>query len=164
MSRLKTVRYIFGYDEYGKPIRVDNINNVKGIYAIGLDDPVSEEKTLVHAKVGLGGLTQLNEGGLLPRIRSYYTCFPDGVWEYAFLISTRKQPPKGFLAEIEHEVHQELDKRNFRYKTKYLTWSKRPPELFVCSIEDLRRIFLLVKQRHPKHLQVVYPSEFEQPL
>ena len=60
MSRLKTVRYIFGYDEYGKPIRVDNINNVKGIYAIGLDDPVSEEKTLVHAKVGLGGLTQLN--------------------------------------------------------------------------------------------------------
>ena len=161
MKPIRTVRYIFGYDENGNPVRVDNINNVKGIYAIGVDDPVKEEDTIVHAKVGLGGLTQKNEGGLLPRIRSYYTCFPDGVWEYAFLISTRKQPPTGFLAEIEREVHREMDKRKYRYETKYTTWVRRPPEWFVCSIKELRNIFKIVKQRHPKHLQVVFPSEYE---
>jgi hypothetical protein len=160
---LKTIRPIFGYDEFGNVIRKENIDNIKGIYAIGIEDPVYHEDTVVKTKVGLGGLNDMKEGGLLPRIRSYYIAFPDGVWEYAFLILKQKRNPKDFLRKIEKEVHQELDKIKARYKTKYLTWTKNKPEWFQLSIKKLREIFVIIKNRYPKQLEVIYPSEIENP-
>jgi hypothetical protein len=161
MKTLKTIRTIFGYDEHGNIIRKENIDNIKGIYAIGIDDPVYNEDTIVKTKVGLGGLNETREGGLLPRIRSYYIAFHDGVWEYAFLILKNRNNPKDFLRNIEKEVHQELDKLKTRYITKYTTWTRRKPEWFQISIQRLRDVFVAIKNRYPKQLEVIFPSEFE---
>ena len=62
MKTLKTIRRIFGYDEHGNKVWKENIDNIKGIYAIGIDDPIDEEDTIVKTKVGLGGLNEEKEG------------------------------------------------------------------------------------------------------
>jgi hypothetical protein len=162
MKVLKTIRRIFGYDEHGKKVWKENIDNIKGIYAIGVDDPIDEEDTIVKTKVGLGGLNEEKEGGLLPRIRSYYIAFPDGVWEYCFLILKQQRNTKDFLRKVEKEVHFELDKLKARYQTKYTTWTKNKPEWFQLSIKKLRDVFVMIKNRYPKLLEVIFPSEYEE--
>jgi len=162
-KQIIAVRDIHGYDQDGKPVKIPNFDSYKGIYAIGLDEPIHEEDTIVKSKIGLGGLNNEKDGGLLQRIRSYYTAFPDGVWEYAFLISKRKRVPKGWLGEIEREVHQLLDERKTRYETQYTkAYAKRLPEWFKCKIKVIRWVFKKVQQKYPTLLEAVFPSEHEE--
>ena len=162
-KQFHAVRDIYGYDENNRHVRLHNFDTYKGIYAIGLDPPKNEEATTVMAKIGLGGLTQRHEGGLISRIRSYYTCFPDGVWEYCFLVTKNKMPPKGFLGKIEREVHAELDKRNKRYSSPCTReYCKKDPEWFKCTIRQIRMVFLIVMKRYPDDLYFVAPSEKEE--
>ncbi len=152
---IKTIKEIEGYDEFGEYVYLGNDDSYKGIYAIGLSDPVAKdpEDTIVLAKIGLGGLRK-DTGGLLKRIRSYYIAWPDGCWIYALLLSLANDAT--FLRKVEKEVHKELSK--FRYKSKYLT-SLREQEWFKCSIRQIRQAFLKVKHRYPNDLFVIYPSE-----
>lgn len=156
---IKTVQDIVGVDENNHKKVIPNTDNVKGIYAIGIDDPIKEERTIVKAKIGLGGLNEAKEGGLLKRIRSYYICFPDGVWIYCVLqIKRYVRIPEGFLRKIEKEVFAEL--KSQRYNTEYKTWTTHRPEWFMASIKSIRNAFRNVAHRHPDYLEVLFPNNF----
>ncbi len=157
-KEMKTIRPIKGYTREGKPVSITNYNKYKGIYAIGIDDPDPKkaEKTVVRAKIGLGGLTK-NEGGLYPRIRSYYICFPDGVWEYALLLSLENDAK--LLKKIEKDIHTILAKK--RYKSKYLT-NLKESEWFQASIKQIRDAFKKVNDKYPDQTFVIFPSEYEE--
>ena len=152
---MKTIKSIEGYDEFGEWVSLGNEDAYKGIYAIGLDDPVKEDKSIVKAKIGLGGLTT-NTGGLLKRIKSYYIAWPDGCWIYALLLTLDNNAT--FLRKVEKEVHHVLNK--YRYKSSYLT-HLRKPEWFRCTIGMIRQAFVDVKNKYPDKLFVLFPSEYE---
>jgi hypothetical protein len=152
---IRTIKPIKGYNENGVWVELDNSDLYKGIYAIGLDDPVKEDKTVVKSKIGLGGLTS-NEGGLLKRLRSYYIAYPDGMWIYSLLFTVNKDP--NFLRKVEREIHEVLSKK--RYKSLYLT-NLKESEWFKASIKQIRNAFVKVSHRYPNETFIVFPSEEE---
>lgn len=154
-KRIKTIKPIKGFNENGVWVELDNTDLYKGIYAIGLDDPIKEMKTIVKAKIGLGGLTS-NEGGLLKRLRSYYIAYPDGMWLYCILFTVNKDPD--FLRKVEKEIHALLSKK--RYKSAYLT-NLKTSEWFKASIQQIRNAFVKVSHRYPNETFIVFPSEAE---
>lgn len=153
---IKTIKPIKGYNQMGEYVEISNSDMYKGIYAIGMDDPIQEEQTVVKSKIGLGGLTN-NEGGLLKRLKSYYIAYPDGFWIYAVLITLRKDPQ--FLRQAEKDIHRRLARK--RYKSKYLT-NLRVSEWFQASIEDIRQAFIKVNEKYPDDTFIIFPSEFEE--
>lgn len=155
-KQIKTIKPIKGFNENGVWVELDNTDLYKGIYAIGLDDPVKEESTIVKSKIGLGGLTS-NEGGLLKRLRSYYIAFPDGMWIYCLLFTVDKDPD--FLRKVEREIHELLSKK--RYKSQYLT-NLKESEWFKASIRQIRNAFVKVNKRYPNRTFIVFPSDYEE--
>ena len=154
---IRTIKELKGYNDKGVWIELDNSDVYKGIYSIGMDDPLpgKQENTVVKSKIGLGGLTG-NEGGLLKRLRSYYIAYPDGMWIYCILFTLSKDPD--FLRKIEREIHALLD--NKRYKSPYLT-NLRVSEWFKASIKQIRNAFLKVHKKYPEETFILYPSELE---
>jgi hypothetical protein len=152
---MKTIKPIKGYNQYGQFINLTNSDKYKGLYSIGMDDPVNEEETIVKSKIGLGGLTA-NTGGLFKRIRSYYIAYPDGMWIYALLITTNNK----IIRELEKRVHTLLS--DVRYKSEYLT-HLRKPEWFKTTIQHIRDVFQQVADEYrDKDVYVMFPSEYEE--
>lgn len=153
-KRIKTIDVIKGYDQYENYVEIDNVDNIKGIYAIGQDlKKTKGDSQIVLAKIGLGGLNMRNEGGLLKRLKSYYIAYPDGFWEYSFLLTLKKD--EKFLRQLEKEIHDKLEK--YRYKSEYLTNLKKP-EWFKTSIKKIREVFVEVHNEYPNDTYVVFPA------
>lgn len=159
-KRFRTIKSVKGYSptDDGKLEFIDltNADAYKGVYSIGLDDPVQEENTIVKSKIGLGGLNASNVGGLYKRLTSYYIAYPDGMWIYALLITK----DSSIVRDLERRVHSLLE--NKRYKSQYLT-NLRKPEWFRASIKQIRDVFKKVaKEFKDKGVKVIYPSEYEE--
>lgn len=154
----RTIKAVKGYSpkDDGNLDFVDlsNTDSYKGIYSIGIDDPIHGDKTVVKSKIGLGGLTS-NAGGLYKRITNYYIAFPDGVWIYALLVTKNEK----IVRELEREVHKLLEDK--RYKSEYLT-NLRKAEWFKASIQHIRNIFKQVAIKFKNQgVKVIFPSEYE---
>jgi hypothetical protein len=152
---IRTIKELKGYSDKGVWIELDNSDVYKGVYAIGMDDPIKEEQTIVKSKIGLGGLTG-NEGGLLKRLRSYYIAYPDGMWIYSVIFTLKSDPD--FLRKLEREIHSLLDSK--RYKSPYLT-NLRTSEWFKATIKQIRAAFIKVHQKYPDDTFILLPSERE---
>jgi T5orf172 domain len=154
----RTIKNVKGYTPTANGfefIDLTNADKYKGIYSIGLDDPVRGEQTIVKSKIGLGGLTT-NTGGLFKRLTSYYIAYPDGFWMYALLITKDNK----IVRDLEKAVHSRLNDK--RYKSDYLT-NLRVSEWFRAKIKEIRKVFQEVAEEFKtKGVKVIYPSEFEE--
>lgn len=163
---IHNVRHQFGYDEQGNEVRYSNIDTLKGIYALSpvehndKDNKYTVESTVI-AKIGLGGLTD-NTGGLLRRVKSYYTAWPRGAYQFAYLIL--KKEPKNvhhtvFLKQLETRVFELLDAKHLRYNTGYHTHVRGGPEWFKARIREIRNAFKAVKLEYPDNVDLLFPAE-----
>lgn len=156
---IKTLEKIHGYLplDHNKKYTIDNTDNVRGIYSISYDlDNEKNKDSMVLTKIGAGGVSEKSESsGLLRRLYSYGTCYPDSTWNYAFLIC----PSVSLTKKCEKEIHTYLDKKGLRYKSEWRN-RDRPQEWFYCSIGQIQEAFLNSGLNHPSCL-VVFPVSDE---
>ena len=139
--------------ENNAPYTISNKNNVKGCYSIGYDwDLDKSPESFVLTKIGYGG-GSLKEGGLIRRIDSYHTCYPESPWVYCIILCNTADLSRA----VEKEIHKFLDGRQKRYKSQWKS-RIRKHEWFYCKIQDIREAFLNSGVLHPTETKVVFMS------
>lgn len=135
------------------PFTISNRDRYKGVYAIcpnaqQIQAMNRNQDALLLVKVGMGGSTS-KKGGLIKRLDSYHTYFPESFYNLCFLLCNTGDEAR----DLEKEIHQEL--QDYVYLT-YFQSRLMKHEWFKLTISQLRGAFLRVAQRHAHDTKLVF--------